>query len=164
MFALVHRILGEVVLTVAVVKAARGVPVPARFVRSVLEAAAGAAGGAGEAGEVTVRVTGDRELRRLNREFLGHDEVTDVLSFPSGEGGYLGDIAVSWPAVVRQAAAFGHSSEAELAVLCVHGLLHLLGWDHATADEERAMWAETERCLAAAGVSGVAPGRLPLRS
>jgi probable rRNA maturation factor len=114
--------------------------------------------------ELTVRITGDRELRRLNRDFLGLDEVTDVLSFPSGDStGYLGDLALSWPAVVRQAEHFGHSEADELALLCVHGLLHLLGWDHETAEQERAMWEETHRCLAAAGVT-VAGGRLPLRS
>ena len=57
---------------------------------------------------LTLRVTGDRELRRLNRQFLGEDAVTDVLSFPAGEDaaepGYLGDIALSWPAVLRQSA------------------------------------------------------------
>lgn len=155
-------------LKVVVVKALRGVRVPARDIRRVLVEAAAAVGevGAGGGSEVTVRIAGDRELRRLNRDFLGHDEVTDVLSFPSGDasGAYLGDIAVSWPAVERQAAAFGHGVEAELAVLCVHGLLHLLGWDHESAGDEREMWAETRRCLEAAGVAGVASGRLVLRS
>lgn len=155
-------------LEVEVIKAVRA-PVPPLFVRSVLWAAWGVAGGAvgssgsGPSPEVSVRVTGDRELRRLNRDFLGIDAVTDVLSFPSGSPGYLGDIAVSWPAVVRQAAAYGHPESAELALLCVHGLLHLLGRDHETADQERAMWEETFRSLRAAGVT-LADGRLPLRS
>jgi probable rRNA maturation factor len=153
---------------VAVVKAVRA-PVAPSFVRSVVVAAASVpevAARADEVGsevELTVRVTGDRELRRLNRAFLGVDAVTDVLAFPGGSGGYLGDIAVSWPAVGRQAASFGHSVEAELAVLCVHGLLHLLGWDHTSAAEERAMWDLTWRCLEAARVLGVARGRLAER-
>lgn len=141
-----------------VVRAVR-CPVRVAYLRAVLGAAWGVVGGAA-AGEVSVRITGDRELRRLNRSFLGIDEVTDVLSFPAGPGPYLGDLAVSWPAVRRQAAEHGHPEESELALLLVHGLLHLLGRDHASAPEERAMWAETRACLRAAGVA-IAPGRLP---
>src|SRR5438105_3037010 len=92
---------------------------------------------------LTLRVTGDRELRRLNRRYLGDDHATDVLAFPSGdEGEYLGDVVVSWPAVERQAAEHGHEASAELALLAVHGLLHLLGWDHAAAVERdgRRVW------------------------
>lgn len=153
-------------LRVTVVKAVRA-PVGARFVRSVLVAAAAlpeVSARLGEpAPEMTVRLTGDRELRRLNRAHLGIDAPTDVLSF-AGAGDYLGDLAVSWPAVVRQAAEFGHGVEVETALLCVHGLLHLAGFDHATAAQERSMWALTGRCLAAAGVQGLGAGRLPLRS
>jgi len=111
---------------------------------------------------LTVRVTGDRELRRLNRSFLGDDHTTDVLSFPSGEldSGYLGDIALSWPAVVRQAGEHGHPEDVEAALLVVHGLLHLLGWDHATPGEERKMTRLTLACLARAGIVPSA-GRLP---
>lgn len=111
---------------------------------------------------LTIKLTGDRELRRLNRRFLGVDQATDVLSFPSGElrqTGYLGDIAVSWPAVRRQSAEFGHPPLSEMGLLSVHGLLHLLGWDHGTSASERAMWLLTLRCLARAGVA-VAAGRL----
>ena len=111
--------------------------------------------------EVTVRVTGDRELRRLNRQFRGEDHATDVLSFPSGDlaSGYLGDLAMSWPAVRRQAEAFGHPPETEAALLVVHGFLHLLGWDHATPREEREMRRLTLACLARAGLQPAA-GRL----
>ena len=113
---------------------------------------------------LTLRVTGDRELRRLNRQFLGEDAVTDVLSFPAGEDaaepGYLGDIALSWPAVVRQSAEYRHPVEVEAALLGVHGLLHLLGWDHTTPSEEREMWRLTRAALAAAGIPEVGAGRL----
>jgi probable rRNA maturation factor len=110
--------------------------------------------------EMTVRISGDRELRRLNREFLGEDEVTDVLSFPSGDrAGYLGDLALSWPAVVRQAGGFGHPVEVEAALLTVHGLLHLLGWDHAVPAEAAEMERLTQACLSRAGLPAVA-GRL----
>jgi probable rRNA maturation factor len=87
---------------------------------------------------VAVRVTTDTELRRLNRSYAGEDHSTDVLSF-GGSGDHLGDVAISWPAVVRQAAEHGHPERTELALLGVHGLLHLLGWDHAAARERKEM-------------------------
>jgi probable rRNA maturation factor len=74
-------------------------------------------------------VTGDAELRRLNREFLGKDHATDVLSFPDG-GDSLGDIAISRQRAQAQAAEFGHSLMEELQVLLLHGVLHLTGLDH----------------------------------
>lgn len=78
-------------------------------------------------------VTSDDELRRMNREFLGKDYPTDVLSFPSGdEAGGLGDIAVSWQRAREQGASHGHGAAAELRVLLLHGVLHLLGYDHET--------------------------------
>jgi probable rRNA maturation factor len=145
-------------LRVEVVKAvAAPLPVP-RF-RQVLQAAmshpeaaarARALEGASGGCQLTLRVTGDRELRRLSRTFLGEDRPTDVLSFPSGQDGYLGDLALSWPAVVRQAEAYGHPVEVEAALLCVHGLLHLLGWDHANPTQERDMTTLTKACLARA--------------
>ena len=112
--------------------------------------------------ELSLRIAGDRELRRLNRRFLGEDHATDVLSFPSGDSGpgsYLGDIVISWAATGRQAAEFGHPEEAELLLLAVHGFLHLLGWDHATPAEEAEMVRLTLDALAAAGVR-IQPGRL----
>ena len=145
-------------------------PVAPAFLRGVLAAAASlpqVARAVSDEGhlmrptEVTVRVTGDRELRRLNRQFRGEDHATDVLSFPSGDlaSGYLGDLAMSWPAVRRQAEAFGHPPETEAALLVVHGFLHLLGWDHATPREEREMRRLTLACLARAGLQPAA-GRL----
>ncbi|MDP2995897.1 MAG: rRNA maturation RNase YbeY [Bryobacterales bacterium] len=80
----------------------------------------------------TCLVTGDRELRRLNLQFLGNDCPTDVLSFPSGEpGGDLGEIAISADRAAAQACQFSHPVEQEIAILMLHGLLHLLGMDHA---------------------------------
>ena len=157
-------------LRVEIVKAVRAPLAPA-FLRAVLRAAmeepavADAAAPAGAEAALTLRVTGDRELRRLNREFLGEDHATDVLSFPSGDVAtpvqpgqirYLGDMALSWPAVVRQSSAFDHSADVEAALLAVHGLLHLLGWDHATPAEERAMTALTLACLARSDVKPAA--------
>lgn len=111
--------------------------------------------------ELTVRISGDRELRRLNRQFLDEDHPTDVLSFPSGDpgGSYLGDLVLSWPAVRRQAQEFGHSEPTELSLLVVHGFLHLLGWDHATAEETIEMSRLTYAGLARLGME-LAQGRL----
>ena len=76
-------------------------------------------------------LTDDRELRRLNRSFLGHDYPTDVLSFPSGmAGGFLGEIAISVNRAAEQASEFGHSLTEEIEILMLHGVLHLLGMDH----------------------------------
>ena len=81
----------------------------------------------------TCLITGDSHLRRLNREFLGNDYPTDVLSFPAPPSSpNLGDVAISAARARRQAAAFGHSLEDEIRILMLHGLLHLLGMDHET--------------------------------
>ena len=81
-------------------------------------------------------ITGDAELRRLNLKFLGNDYPTDVLSFPGPRpptpGPHLGDIAISFPRARAQARAFGHDAGQEVRILMLHGLLHLLGMDHAT--------------------------------
>jgi probable rRNA maturation factor len=81
-----------------------------------------------------VLITGDAELRRLNRDFRGQDCATDVLSFPgqSGLSPSLGDLAISLPRARAQARQFGHSTEREIQILMLHGLLHLLGFDHET--------------------------------
>ena len=149
------------VIEVEVVKA---VPAPVRpaFVRSVLAAAVKlpeiAARMRPGSSTVAVRITGDEELRRLNLTFAGEDHATDVLSF-AGEGEHLGDVAISWPAVVGQARQYRETVETELALLCVHGLLHLAGWDHATAAEAREMTRLTKAALALVALKP-APRRL----
>ena len=76
-------------------------------------------------------ITGDAELRKLNLEFRGKDYATDVLSFPAdGPDGHLGDIAISLARARAQARQFGHSTEQEIQILMLHGLLHLAGMDH----------------------------------
>lgn len=95
-------------------------------------------------------VTGDAELRRLNRQFRGKDYPTDVLSFPvvrtlpDGRGSDcgLGDLAISAARAHAQAREFGHTTEDELRILMLHGLLHLLGMDHET---DRGRMARAER-------------------
>jgi len=78
-------------------------------------------------------LTGDAGLRKLNRQFRGKDAATDVLSFPleAGAGG-LGDIAISLARARAQGRRFGHSTECEVRVLMLHGVLHLMGMDHET--------------------------------
>jgi probable rRNA maturation factor len=148
-------------LEVDVVKATR-VPVPPAFLRSLLRRAAQvpeveARLPAGLA-TIAIRLTTDGELRRLNHDFAGKDSVTDVLSF-AGSGQHLGDLAISWPAVLRQAQEFGESDQTELGLLAVHGLLHLLGWDHETAAERSEMTRITLAALALSRLK-ISPGRL----
>ena len=158
---------------VEVINAARA-PVPAARIRAAVDAAAHvpevSARLPANAWELAVRISGDRELRRLNHQFLGEDHATDVLSFPAGDAAeqskaeaywpvHLGDVVVSWPAVRRQAAEFGHEPEAEMLLLVVHGFLHVLGWDHASAEEELEMTRLTVSSMAATGAR-LAPGRL----
>ena len=148
-------------LEVEVVKAVSA-PVTPASVRRALELAVtqpevGARLPAGTC-TIAVRLTGDRELRRLNRDYAGQDSVTDVLSF-AGSGQHLGDLAISWPAVKRQGAQFEQSDAIELGLLCVHGLLHLLGWDHRTASERKEMTRITRAALKRSGLKPAA-GRL----
>jgi probable rRNA maturation factor len=142
-------------IAVEVTKAVRGGP-PASFVKDVLIHAVsvpeiGARLPAGALTSVAVRLTSDREVRRLNRAYAGEDHATDVLSF-AGDAPHLGDIAISWPATRRQAQEFGHAEATELALLSVHGLLHLLGWDHVTAKERREMSRLTRAALKTSGI------------
>jgi len=78
-------------------------------------------------------ITGDADLRRLNREFRGLDYATDVLSFPAvAPAAHLGDLAISLARARAQAREFGHDIEHEVEILMLHGVLHLLGFDHET--------------------------------
>jgi probable rRNA maturation factor len=77
-------------------------------------------------------ITGDSELRRLNRQFLGHDYPTDVLSFPLEGVDALGELAISARRAAEQAREYGHSQMDEIRILMLHGVLHLLGMDHET--------------------------------
>ncbi len=125
--------------------------VSAARVRATVQAALAAQGAA--PGEVGVRITGDAVLRRLNRDFLGHDYATDVLSFPAGTPGYHGDLALSVPRARAQARAGGHPVLAELQLLLVHGTLHLLGFDHDTPRRQARMWAAQARILTRLGAA-----------
>ena len=97
--------------------------------------------------EVSVTFTDNEGIRALNREYRNIDRATDVLSFPQidygegeeiEEGGMLGDIVLSLERAREQAEEFGHGFERESAFLCVHSMLHLLGYDHVNNEEEDA--------------------------
>src|SRR5687768_936793 len=81
-------------------------------------------------GAMTVAIVPDGRVQQLNRRYRGKNVPTDVLSFPSDEPGYLGDVVIAAGVARRQAADGGHSFQHELRVLALHGLLHLLGYDH----------------------------------
>jgi probable rRNA maturation factor len=93
---------------------------------------------AGVRGEVNILITGDAEVRRLNREFRHKDRPTDVLSFPGTDRRFAGDIAISASTAARHARQLGHSTADELKVLLLHGVLHLAGYDHETDKGEMA--------------------------
>jgi len=81
-------------------------------------------------GTMTIAIVPDGRVQQLNRRYRRTDAATDVLSFPSDERGYLGDVVIAAGVARRQARQAGHSLQRELRVLALHGLLHLLGYDH----------------------------------
>ena len=97
--------------------------------------------------EVSVSFVNDERIHELNKEYRDVDRPTDVLSFPMGEDGVydlnnetgayiLGDIVISLETALKQASAYGHSLEREIGFLTVHSMLHLLGYDHETSQED----------------------------
>lgn len=108
---------------------------------------------------LTILLTGDEQVRDLNRQYLGIDEPTDVLSFPADYTDpdtnvpYLGDVIISCSQAQVQAANGGHSLEEEMQLLVVHGVLHLLGYDHMFADEKERMWSIQSEILRSVGCS-----------
>jgi probable rRNA maturation factor len=81
-------------------------------------------------GDLSVALVSDRRMRALNRQFRGKDQVTDVLSFPADARGFLGDVVIAAGVARKQAQEGGHTIRTEIRVLALHGLLHLLGYDH----------------------------------
>ncbi len=133
--------------------------VPLQILRRVVERAL-AAEGIDQPVEISLVITDDAEIRRLNAAYRGIDRPTDVLSFPQtvpgeetpfvsppGQAEQLGDIVISFPRARQQAEEYGHSLERELSYLTVHGLLHLLGYDHEKEDERRVMREKEEAAL-----------------
>jgi probable rRNA maturation factor len=110
--------------------------------------------------ELGVVVTTDDEVLALNRQYLGHDYKTDVISFgmedeepevafltPAERPPYLGDVVISYDRAAEQAPEYGHSTEQEVATLLVHGVLHLLGWDDADEESRVRMHARQDSLL-----------------
>ena len=112
----------------------------------------------GQAAEISLVLAGDDAVRALNRRWRGRDSATNVLSFASGEGGgdgrtvLLGDVVLAYETVAREAAEQGKPLADHFAHLVAHGVLHLLGFDHAKAAEARRMEALERRVLARLGV------------
>jgi probable rRNA maturation factor len=96
--------------------------------------------------DLTIAIAGDEQLRQLNKQFLGIDATTDVLSFlaeeidPDSGHNYLGDIIISMPRALNQAENAGHPVQSEIQLLIIHGILHLLGFDHDTPEKKTEMW------------------------
>ncbi|HWK11819.1 MAG TPA: rRNA maturation RNase YbeY [Vicinamibacterales bacterium] len=104
----------------------------------------------GVRGHVSIALLTDARVRALNRQYRKKDAATDVLSFPPADDGEIGDIAIATGVARRQARAAGHSYATELKVLALHGLLHLLGYDHEDPADAGRM-ARAERRLRARG-------------
>jgi probable rRNA maturation factor len=107
--------------------------------------------------ELSILLTGDTQMREMNKMYRNKDRSTDVLAFAMNEGefpgisgGLLGDVVISVPTAERQARARRTPLLEEVTMLLAHGLLHLTGWDHDTAAKNRAMRAETARLVASA--------------
>ena len=115
---------------------------------------------------LSVVLTDSRRLRTLNWDYLGIDAPTDVLSFPASESDgsetdpetgarYIGDILISIPRAQAQAEAAGHPFESEMQLLVVHGVLHLIGHDHAEAEEKSRMWKAQAEILKKLGLGQI---------
>lgn len=102
---------------------------------------------------ISILISDDEKIRELNKTYRGIDKTTDVLSFSSGDQFpdsktiYLGDVVISYPTALRQSVKHEHPVSHEMALLSVHGVLHLLGYDHATIEEEKKMWHLQETIL-----------------
>jgi probable rRNA maturation factor len=125
------------------------------LIQGLVEAAYGSAG-SGKSALVTISLVGDAEIRKLNRRYRGKDCVTDVLSFGydgAAKGDMsLGDVVICLPQVKRQAKRAGKLVREEFALMVVHGMLHLLGYDHVTLAEERAMFGLQHDILIRTGI------------
>lgn len=144
----------SVEISIKNLEASSELDVPPRSWERILGVAAQLASELFTSAGVALRVVDDGEIRRLNRDFRGVDESTDVLSFPAepGSGQHAGDLALSWDTARRQAATNGNSIEDECIALITHGLLHLAGYDHDTDAQEARMEARQRELLDSVGV------------
>ena len=110
---------------------------------------------------LSIVLADNRRLHKLNQDYLGVDAPTDVLSFPASEMDpetgvrYIGDIIISVPYAAKGAAKVGHPVESELQLLVVHGVLHLLGHDHAEPKEKAKMWKAQAEILTKLGLGNI---------
>ncbi|MCL2546806.1 MAG: rRNA maturation RNase YbeY [Oscillospiraceae bacterium] len=95
--------------------------------------------------QIAVACVDEESIRGLNARTRNIDKTTDVLSFPSGEDVFLGDVAICLPIVEQQAVEFGHSVRRELSYMTVHSILHLLGYDHVDEGAEKARMRAREK-------------------
>ena len=115
----------------------------------------------GEDVEITIVISDDEHLRNLNHQFRDIDAPTDVLSFPAefidpeNETPYMGDVIISYPRAESQAKVGGHLEIAEVQLLVVHGILHLLGYDHVVPAEKAQMWTIQNKILSGIGLSNL---------
>lgn len=106
--------------------------------------------------EMGILITGQEKIRQLHKEYMGEDSPTDVLSFamrekseadspefvfPAGDAAHLGEVIISYPQAEIQAIEHGHSAKKEVAILLIHGVLHLLGYDHDQPERQKKMQA-----------------------
>ena len=103
-------------------------------------------------GAVTILLSGDARLKELNSLFRGKPKSTNVLSFPADDAKYLGDVAIAYGATAREARGQGKAFAAHAAHLAVHGVLHLLGYDHENDRDAKIMEAHEARILARLGL------------
>ncbi|HOD43833.1 MAG TPA: rRNA maturation RNase YbeY [Anaerolineaceae bacterium] len=113
--------------------------------------------------DLSIIITDNDLLQELNREYLGIDAPTDVLSFnvdeidPETGNYYLGDIIISYQKANEQAVTAGHEIQSELSLLIIHGVLHLLGMDHDTPESQEPMWKIQDQILSDMGLNLVSP-------
>lgn len=125
--------------------------VPVARVRALARTALAAEGI--ETGELSVVVTRDPAIRELNARYRGKDKATNVLSFPQDDprsGGAIGDVVISLDTVARQGGETGAGFRYTFEFYLVHGILHLLGYDHHTGGEAKKMYARTREILGSA--------------
>jgi probable rRNA maturation factor len=118
-------------------------------------------GGDGGDAALTIVLTSDAHIMALNQQFRGVSAPTDVLSFPADpipmpdgvdEPRYLGDLVIAHPYALAQAKKLGHDPGESMALLVIHGTLHLLGYDHDTPERKSEMWAAQKMILSALGI------------
>jgi probable rRNA maturation factor len=112
--------------------------------------------------EMGILITGQDKIRQLHKEYMGEDEPTDVLSFamrekgpvdapdfvfPAGDAAHLGEVIISYPQAEIQAGEHGHSAKKEVAILLIHGVLHLLGYDHDQPERHKTMQVREKAIL-----------------